>query len=209
MSHIYGIDLGTTNSCIAWLEDGVPRVVSIENSYIVPSVVSFDGDEVLVGQRAANRAVAYPEDTVASIKRSMGTQTGIEVAGRILAPEEISSYILRYLKHEAGKVVGEEIERVVITVPAYFSDLQRRLTRKAGEMAGFKVERIVNEPTAAALFYDLTMPEGTRDDKNVLVYDLGGGTFDVAMIDITQNAIKVICSGGDHSLGGKLWDDRI
>ncbi|MFA7166810.1 MAG: Hsp70 family protein [Desulfoplanes sp.] len=205
MSHIYGIDLGTTNSCIAWLEDGVPRVVSIENSYIVPSVVSFDGDEVLVGQRAANRAVAYPEDTVASIKRSMGTQTGIEVAGRILPPEEISSYILRYLKHEAGKVVGEEIERVVITVPAYFSDLQRRLTRKAGEMAGFKVERIVNEPTAAALFYDLTMPEGTRDDKNVLVYDLGGGTFDVSILRMGE-LTEVLASTGNTALGGDDFD---
>ena len=205
MSNIYGIDLGTTNSCIAWLDDGVPRVLSIENSTTVPSVISFDGDEVLVGQRAANRAVAYPEDTVASIKRCMGTQTGVDVAGRTLPPEEISSYILRYLKHEGGKVAGEDIERVVITVPAYFSDLQRRLTRKAGEMAGFTVERIVNEPTAAALFYDLTMPEGPRDDKHVLVYDLGGGTFDVSVLRMGE-ITEVLASTGNTTLGGDDFD---
>ena len=206
MADIFGIDLGTTNSCIAWLDEGVPRVLTIDNGKTVPSVISFDGDEVIVGGRAANRAVAFPEDTVASVKRIMGIEPEIEVAGRALPPEEISSFILRYLKHEGAKAVGREVERVVITVPAYFSDIQRRLTREAGEMAGLKVERIINEPTAAALFYDLTLPERERGtEKNVLVYDLGGGTFDVSVLRMGE-ITEVLASTGDTALGGDDFD---
>ncbi|HKK32685.1 MAG TPA: Hsp70 family protein [Desulfomicrobiaceae bacterium] len=206
MADIFGIDLGTTNSCIAWLEDGVPKVLTIDNGRTVPSVISFEGDDVLVGTRAANRAVVFPEDTVASVKRSMGIEPEIEVAGRALPPEEISSFILRYLKHEGGRAAGRDVTRVVITVPAYFSDVQRRLTREAGEMAGLKVERIINEPTAAALFYDLTLPERERGkEKNVLVYDLGGGTFDVSVLRMGE-IIEVQASTGDTALGGDDFD---
>ena len=209
MARIFGIDLGTTNSCIAWLQDGVPKVVSIENEKTVPSVVSFDGEEIIVGRKAVNRTVAFPEETVASVKRAMGREETIDVAGRSLPPEKISSYILSFLKDEAGKILGEDVTNAVITVPAYFSDSQRRLTRQAGEMAGLVVERIVNEPTAAALFYDLTLPRETaKEDRNVLVYDLGGGTFDVSVLRMGE-ITEVLASTGNTLLGGDDFDKII
>ena len=210
MTDIYGIDLGTTNSCICRLVEGVPEIVPVEGSPVVPSVVSFEGGEPIVGQKARNRALLYPQETVASVKRMMGEQESVHVGGRYQTPEELSSHILDYLKRSAEKEDGRTVERVVITVPAYFSDAQRRATRQAGEMAGLRVERVLNEPTAAALFYDSLGLEDSRSDaeRTVLVYDLGGGTFDVSVLRLGE-ITEVLASTGNTKLGGDDFDQAI
>jgi len=233
---IYGIDLGTTNSCLAVMEPQGPRVIDIEGQPIVPSVVSFDQrtKKILVGQRAHNRMVLEPESTVRSIKRSMGLPETFQLGPRQLAPEEVAAEILRYFKEEGEAAVGREINRVVITVPAYFEDAQRRATIRAGELAGLEVVRILNEPTAAALIYDrlqVRSPDGAPrapqqragDDPSplspvittggevvrILVYDLGGGTFDVSVVEISHGLNEVRSSCGDNHLGGDDFDQRI
>ncbi len=206
---IFGIDLGTTYSSIAYMDEyGKPMVVpNSENQPITPSVVFFDGDSIVVGEVAKESSKLYPQDVVSFIKRSMGEPDFVfEHNGKNFRPEEISSFIIRKLVQDAAQYLNEEITDVVITCPAYFGINEREATRRAGEIAGYNVRQIINEPTAAAIAYG-TMEEA--DDKVVLVFDLGGGTFDVTMIEIQTNAIEVICTGGDHNLGGKDWDDRI
>lgn len=206
---IFGIDLGTTYSSIAYVDEyGKPVIIpNMENQRVTPSVVFFDGGEIVVGDVAKESAKLYPNEVVGFIKRSMGEPDFLfEYNGKSYRPEEISSYVLRKVAQDAEQVIGKKIEDVVITCPAYFGINEREATRKAGEIAGFNVRQIINEPTAAAIAY------GTfQDTENrvVLVYDLGGGTFDVTMIDIKDDSIDVICTGGDHNLGGKDWDDRI
>lgn len=210
MKTIFGIDLGTTNSCISWLNNGQPEVISIQGSPLVPSVVSFGSDEVIVGVRARNREVLDPGNTVSSVKRIMGTDQLVDISGEPLSPEKISSYILDFLKVQAQEILGLKVEHVVITVPAYFSDAQRRATRNAGLEAGLKVERIINEPTAAALFYTHadtgTKSSGGRD--HVLVYDLGGGTFDVSVLRMGE-INEVLASSGNTELGGNDFDQAV
>jgi molecular chaperone DnaK len=209
MSCIFGIDLGTTNSCIAWLNEGKPEVISIDDSAVVPSVVSFSGQEIIVGHRARNRAFLYPEETISSVKRMMGLQAEVPIRDRSCSPEEVSSHILGYLKSQAQKACGTEVRRAVITVPAYFSDAQRRATQKAGELAGLKVERILNEPTAAALFYEyLGLNEPAGQERNILVYDLGGGTFDVSCLCMSE-ITEVLSSRGNTGLGGDDFDRAV
>ncbi len=217
MSEIYGIDFGTTNSCLAVMERGGPRVIEIDGDPLVPSVVSFDREngEVIVGRRARNRSRLFPLDTLRSVKRHMGSEDPLEVGGQSRPAEEIAAEILRYLKQGGERALGQPIERVVITVPAYFEDAQRRATIRAGEMAGLEVVRIVNEPTAAALFYDRTQRRdaatteatsaGTGAEK-ILVFDLGGGTFDVSVVAITGEINEVLASCGDNLLGGDDFD---
>ncbi|MFW6054619.1 MAG: Hsp70 family protein [Thermodesulfobacteriota bacterium] len=207
MRTIFGIDLGTTNSCISHLHNGIPEVLSLDGSPLVPSVVSFDPAETIVGSRARNRAVLHSEITVSSVKRVMGTDQTFNLRDHTYTPEHISSYILSYLKTQAEKVHGAEVKDVVITVPAYFSDAQRRATHKAGELAGLNVERIINEPTAAALFYTHTLISQSSDQKEkyVLVYDLGGGTFDVSVLRMGE-LTEVLASSGNTELGGDDFD---
>ncbi|MDR1133673.1 MAG: Hsp70 family protein [Synergistaceae bacterium] len=207
-SKIFGIDLGTTNSCISVLENGKPRVIPVDGNGVVPSVISVDGGEILVGRRAKNRAAAFPEQSVRSVKRRMGTNENIFIAGKPYSPEDISAMILRYLCDEAARLEGHKVSNAVITVPAYFSDAQRRATIEAGKMAGLSVERIVNEPTAAALFYDhVNISSGAAGGlwKHALVYDLGGGTFDVSVLRMSE-IIEVLASTGDTRLGGDDFD---
>ena len=218
---IFGIDLGTTNSCLAVMEAGGPRVLDVEGQPIVPSVVSFDPGrgEVIVGQRARNRLVLQPEATIQSIKRRMGGGERIELGGQPRLPEEIAAEILRFLKEQGERSCGREVRRVVITVPAYFGDAQRRATIRAGELAGLEVVRILNEPTAAALVYDRvelrgigssTAPADRRGlstaTQRVLVYDLGGGTFDVSVVEIGGEVNEVRSSCGNNQLGGDDFD---
>lgn len=211
---IFGIDLGTTNSCIAFLDDGCPKIIPIDGDGIVPSVVSFENKRTLVGRTALNRYAAFPDESVRSVKRLMGTPDKIKAAGRSYAPEEISAMILKYLCDEAKRLKGFDVKHVVITVPAYFSDAQRRATVDAGTRAGLVVERIVNEPTAAALFYGeiCVKPDdkdGGEDDapdwRHALVYDLGGGTFDVSVLRMGE-IVEVLSSTGDTNLGGDDFD---
>ncbi len=218
---VYGIDLGTTNSCLAVMAPAGPRMIEIEGQPIVPSVVSYDRsrDEILVGRRARNRMVLEPESTVRSIKRRMGARTTFQLGPRQLAPEEIAAAILRYLKQHGEAAEGREIRRAVITVPAYFEDAQRRATIRAGELAGLEVVRILNEPTAAALIYDrleVRSPgaaaerlTGDGETERILVYDLGGGTFDVSVVEISHQLNEVRSSCGDNHLGGDDFDQRI
>ncbi|MDR1394699.1 MAG: Hsp70 family protein [Deltaproteobacteria bacterium] len=204
---IYGIDLGTTNSCLAVLE-GRPRVINLEGSGLVPSAVSSTGSEILIGRQALNRSLAYPEQSVRSVKRSMGTDRKFRLDQQFYEPEDISAMILKYLCAEAGKLEGIEVRRVIITVPAYFNESQRRATIAAGQKAGLTVERIVNEPTAAAVFYDHIQAE-SRPDKNwdlALVYDLGGGTFDVSILRQKNKVLEVLANTGDTQLGGDDFD---
>ncbi len=211
-SIICGIDLGTTNSVITFLKDGVPTAITVEEgTAILPSVVSFEPGNGghLVGQRARNRRAAFPDLTVTSVKRLMGEQTTLSVGERSFSPEEISSCILKYLAERASAEMGERIEKVVVTVPAYFDDAQRRATIRAGELAGLDLVRIVNEPTAAALVYDHVLsPEGD-ESPYVLVYDLGGGTFDVSILEIKGEIKEVLASCGDTRLGGDDFDERL
>jgi molecular chaperone DnaK len=209
INKIFGIDLGTTYSSIAYVDEyGKPVIIpNAENQRITPSVVFFDGSEIVVGDVAKESAKLYPNEVVSFIKRSMGEANFLyEYDGKAYRPEEISSFILRKVAQDAEQTIGEKVQDVVITCPAYFGINEREATRKAGEIAGFNVRQIINEPTAAAIAYG-TVQE--TENRVVLVYDLGGGTFDITMIDIQENSIDVICTGGDHNLGGKDWDDRI
>jgi molecular chaperone DnaK len=209
---VCGIDLGTTNSVIAFLKDGAPVAIPVEDgSAILPSVVSFDPlkDSRWVGQRARNRRAAFPELTVTSIKRSMGKETTVAVGPRNYSPEDISSYIIKHLAERASEYLGERIEKAVITVPAYFDDAQRRATIRAGELAGLEVVRIVNEPTAAALAYDHVPSPNSTQSPYIMVYDLGGGTFDVSVLEIKGEIKEVLASSGDTFLGGDDFDERL
>ncbi len=207
MGVIVGIDLGTTNSLIATVKDGEPILIPNDRGkFLTPSVVGFtESGELLVGEPAKNQAVANPERTVSSIKRHMGTDYTVTIMGKEYTPQEISAIILRKLKLDAEAFLGEIVDEAVITVPAYFTDAQRQATKDAGEIAGFKVERIINEPTAAALAYGYDKEEA----KILLVYDLGGGTFDVSILKLVEGAFKVLASHGNNNLGGDDFDYRI
>lgn len=213
---IYGIDFGTTNSCIAVFEPEGPRVLEIDGHAIVPSVVGFDPEngEVIVGRRARNREALRPEETVRSIKRRMGSEESLVIGSDSYLPEQVAAEILRYLKTEGEKALATEIRRAVITVPAFFEDAQRRATIRAGELAGLEVVRILNEPTAAALLYDRLEHRGAgrspaQANQNVLVYDLGGGTFDVSIVRLGEEIQEVLASCGDNHLGGDDFDHRL
>ena len=205
---ILGIDLGTTNSAFAIMEGGEPEIiVNAEGNRTTPSVVAFSDDgERLVGKPAKNQAVQNPDRTIASIKRHMGEEDyTVEIEGEEYTPEQISAMILQTLKRAAEEYLGHEVEKAVITVPAYFNDKQRQATKNAGEIAGFDVERIVNEPTAASMAYGLD----DDTDQTVLVYDLGGGTFDVSVLELGGGVYDVVATSGDNELGGDDWDQAI
>jgi len=209
IKRIFGVDLGTTYSSIAYVDEYGKAVIipNAENERVTPSVVFFDESTVVVGEVAKESAKLYPNEVVSFIKRSMGEPNFIfEYGGERYRPEEISAYVLKKLAQDAQQHLGETISDVVITCPAYFGINEREATRKAGEIAGFNVRQIINEPTAAAIAYGSL---DTTQNRVVLVYDLGGGTLDVTMIDIRKESVEVICTGGDHNLGGKDWDDRI
>ena len=207
MSKIIGIDLGTTNSCVAVLEGGVPHVITNpEGNRTTPSVVAFKGDEELVGETAKRQAVTNVKNTIASIKRKMGTDEKVEANGKSFTPEEISAKILMKLKSDAESYLGEKVTKAVITVPAYFNDAQRQATKNAGKIAGLDVERIINEPTAAALAYGIDKQEKTH---TVLVYDLGGGTFDVSILELGDGVFEVKSTAGNNHLGGDDFDQRV
>ena len=207
MSKIIGIDLGTTNSCVAVLEGGVPHVITNpEGNRTNPSVVEFKGDEEFVGESAKRQAVTNVKNTIASIKRKMGTDEKVEANGKSFTPEEISAKILMKLKSDAESYLGEKVTKAVITVPAYFNDAQRQATKNAGKIAGLDVERIINEPTAAALAYGIDKQEKTH---TVLVYDLGGGTFDVSILELGDGVFEVKSTAGNNHLGGDDFDQRV
>ena len=207
MAKTIGIDLGTTNSCVAVIEGGEPVVIAnAEGARTTPSVVAFSKDgERMVGQVAKRQAITNPDRTVASIKREMGTAHKVTIDGKSYTPQEISAMILQKLKSDAEAYLGETVTQAVITVPAYFTDAQRQATKDAGKIAGLEVLRIINEPTSAALAYGLDNGMAQK----VLVYDLGGGTFDVSVIDIGDNVIEVLATSGDNHLGGDDFDERI
>ena len=207
MSKIIGIDLGTTNSCVSVLEGGEPKVIAnAEGNRTTPSVVAFKGDDEMVGETAKRQAVTNVKGTVSSIKRKMGTSEKVEVNGKKYTPEEISAKILMKLKKDAESYLGDKVTKAVITVPAYFNDAQRQATKNAGKIAGLEVERIINEPTAAALAYGLD-----KQDKlqTILVYDLGGGTFDVSILELGDGVFEVKATSGNNKLGGDDFDERI
>jgi len=207
MNSIIGIDLGTTFSAVGYVRKGAPVILPNGAERIVPSVVGFTpAGALIVGTPARNQYVLYPENTVRSIKRKMGTDETVTLNGRVYTPTEISAIILREMKRIAEANLGSEINRAVITVPAYFSDAARQATKEAGEIAGFTVERIINEPTAAALAYGLDRGD---EHQMVAVYDLGGGTFDVSIIELNQGVIEVRASHGDTHLGGDDFDDLL
>ena len=207
MSKIIGIDLGTTNSCVAIMEGGnVTIIPNSEGARTTPSVVNIkDNGEVVVGEIAKRQAVTNPTSTVSSIKTHMGSDYKVEISGKKYTPQEISAKILQKLKKDAEAYLGEEVKEAVITVPAYFTDSQRQATKDAGTIAGLDVKRIINEPTAAALAYGL---EKKKEEK-VLVFDLGGGTFDVSVLEISDGVIEVISTAGNNHLGGDNFDDEI
>ena len=207
MGKIIGIDLGTTNSCVAVMEGGKPVVIpNAEGMRTTPSVVAFTKNgERLVGEPAKRQAVTNADRTISSIKRHMGTDYKVSIDGKDYTPQEISAMILQKLKTDAESYLGEKVTQAVITVPAYFNDAQRQATKDAGKIAGLSVERIINEPTAAALAYGLE----DESEQKVMVYDLGGGTFDVSIIDIGDGVIEVLSTNGDTHLGGDDYDDRI
>ncbi|MEK7829858.1 MAG: Hsp70 family protein, partial [Acidobacteriota bacterium] len=206
MSKTVGIDLGTTNSLVAVVENGRPRILQRGDERLVPSVVGVaDDGSVIVGQSALNQYVIAPERTVRSIKRKMGTDEKVSLGDRQYSPEEISAFILRHLKTMAEEVLGEPVTRAVITVPAYFSDAQRLATKRAGELAGLEVLRIINEPTAAALAYGIE----NQVNQYLMVYDLGGGTFDVSIIEQMGDVMEVRASHGNVNLGGDDFDERL
>ena len=206
MSKIIGIDLGTTNSCVSVLEGGEAKVIpNPEGNRTTPSVVAFKGDEIQVGEVAKRQAITNP-NTVISIKRHMGTDYKEDVNGKKYSPQEISAMILQNLKATAEAYLGEKVTKAVITVPAYFNDAQRQATKDAGKIAGLEVERIINEPTAAALAYGL---DKTDIDQKVLVFDLGGGTFDVSILELGDGVFEVLATSGDNLLGGDDFDQAI
>ena len=204
MSHVIGIDLGTTNSCVSVLEGGEPVIIpNAEGQRTTPSVVSFARTgERFVGQSAKRQAVANPDRTISSIKREMGSQNRVSIDGKKYLPQEISAMILQKLKTDAEAWLGETVTDAVITVPAYFTDAQRQATRDAGTIAGLNVQRIINEPTAAALAYGLDRQESQK----IMVYDLGGGTFDVSILDCSAGVIEVLATAGNNRLGGDDFD---
>ncbi|MGB2985335.1 MAG: Hsp70 family protein, partial [Phycisphaerae bacterium] len=196
---IIGIDLGTTNSEVAILDRGQPRVILESDQAILPSVVGLaDDGQLLVGEAARNQWLLAPERTVRSVKRRMGEDVKLTMGDQEFSPQEISAVILRALKLRAQEHLGREVSKAVITVPAYFNDAQRQATREAGELAGLDVVRIINEPTAASLTYEANQTE----PQKILVYDLGGGTFDVSIVQIEKNVVEVLSSHGDTHLGG-------
>lgn len=207
MGRIIGIDLGTTTSEIAYIKDGKPEVIiNKEGLRITPSIVSIKKGEVLVGNIAKKNFIVSPLDSVKEVKRLMGTNEMVKMAGKEYAPEEVSAMILKNLKESAEAYLGETVTEAVITVPANFNDLERNATKKAGELAGLKVERIINEPTAAAMAYGI---DNMECESKVLVYDLGGGTFDVTVLELFEGILDVKSSRGNNQLGGKDFDDKI
>ncbi|MGO1975043.1 MAG: Hsp70 family protein, partial [Propionibacteriaceae bacterium] len=208
MARAVGIDLGTTNSVVAVLEGGEPTVIpNAEGARTTPSVVAFaKGGEVLVGEVAKRQSVTNVDRTVRSVKRDMGTDWSTTIDDKKYTAQEISARVLQKLKRDAEAYLGEDVTNAVITVPAYFSDAERQATKEAGEVAGLKVDRIINEPTAAALAYGLDKGE---TDQTILVFDLGGGTFDVSLLEIGDGVFEVKATKGDNRLGGDDWDDRI
>ena len=207
MGKIIGIDLGTTNSCVAVMEGGSPTIISnAEGFRTTPSIVAFTKDnERLVGDTAKRQSVTNADRTISSIKRHMGTNYTVNIDGKKWTPEEISAMILQKLKKDAESYLGESVTEAVITVPAYFNDSQRKATSDAGKIAGLEVKRIINEPTAAALSYGLD----NESDQKIMVYDLGGGTFDVSIIEIGDGIIEVMATCGDNHLGGDDFDKKI
>ena len=206
MSKIIGIDLGTTNSCVSVFEGGESKVISNpEGMRTTPSVVAFKNGEIIVGQKAKNQMITNP-DTIHSIKRKMGTNEKTRANGKDYTPEEISAMILGDLKKTAESYLGETVTKAVITVPAYFNDAQRQATKNAGKIAGLEVERIINEPTAAALAYGLDKQE---KNEKILVYDLGGGTFDVSILELGDGVFEVLSTSGNNKLGGDDFDEKI
>ncbi len=208
MSKIIGIDLGTTNSCVAVMEGGEPVVITnSEGARTTPSVVSFQANgERLVGQVAKRQAITNPDKTIMSIKRHMGTDYKVNIDGKDYTPQEISAMILQKLKADAEAYLGEKVTEAVITVPAYFNDAERQATKDAGRIAGLDVKRIINEPTAASLAYGLDKMDSAH---KILVYDLGGGTFDVSILDLGDGVFEVVSTNGDARLGGDDFDQRI
>ena len=207
MGKIIGIDLGTTNSCVAVFEGGEPIVITNpEGARTTPSVVAFTKTgERLVGQVAKRQAVTNPDKTVSSIKRDMGSDTKVKIDDKSYTPQEISAMILQKLKADAEAYLGTKVTDAVITVPAYFTDAQRQATKDAGKIAGLEVKRIINEPTAAALAYGMDK-EGTQ---KIMVFDLGGGTFDVSLLEISDGVFEVLATAGNNRLGGDDFDQRV
>src|ERR687886_127178 len=209
MPKAVGIDLGTTNSVVAVLEAGEPTVIpNAEGSRTTPSVVGFAkaGREVLVGEVAKRQAITNPDRTIRSVKRHMGTTWTVNIDGKAYTPQEISARILQKLKRDAEGYLGEPVTQAVITVPAYFDDAQRTATKEAGQIAGLEVLRIINEPTAAALAYGL---DKENQEQTILVFDLGGGTFDVSILEIGEGVFEVKSTSGNTHLGGDDWDQRV
>ena len=207
MGKIIGIDLGTTNSCVAVMEGGKPTVIAnTEGARTTPSIVAFTKTgERLVGEPAKRQAVTNAEKTISSIKRDMGTDNGRIIDDKKYSPQQISAMILQKLKSDAENYLGETVSEAVITVPAYFNDAQRQATKDAGKIAGLDVKRIINEPTAAALAYGLD----NEQEQKIMVYDLGGGTFDVSIIEIGDGVIEVLATAGNNRLGGDDFDQKI
>src|SRR4051812_40909784 len=203
---IVGIDLGTTNSEVAIVRDGQPHVFAEDGDPILPSFVGLSEDgRLLVGKAARNQYVLAPERTIKSIKRKMGEDVKVKLGDQEYRPQEISAMILKALKDRAAAQLGQEVRKAVITVPAYFNDAQRQATREAGELAGLEVVRILNEPTAASLTYDPSQ----RELRRMLVYDLGGGTFDVSIVQVQEGVVEVLSSHGDTQLGGDDFDELL
>ena len=206
MGKAVGIDLGTTNSVVAVLEGGEPTVIAnAEGNRTTPSIVAFKGEEVLVGELAKRQAITNPDNTVRSIKRQIGTNWKEKFENKEYTPQEVSARILQKLKRDAESYIGEDVTDAVITVPAYFNDAERQATKEAGQIAGLNVLRIINEPPAAALAYGLE----NNEDQKILVYDLGGGTFDVSVLEISEGVFEVKSTSGDSKLGGDDWDERV
>src|SRR3990167_3356067 len=206
MAKIIGIDLGTTNSAVAILEGGKATIIpSAEGGRTVPSIVTIKGADIVVGEIAKRQAVANPLHTVRSIKRIMGTNEKVTIDGKDHSPEEVSVMILRKIKKDAEAYLGTKISKAVITVPAYFNDAQRQATKDAGKIAGLEVERIINEPTAAALAYGLDK----KTDEKVAIFDLGGGTFDISILELGSGVFEVKSTNGDTFLGGEDFDLKV
>ena len=208
MGKIIGIDLGTTNSCVAVMEGGEPTIIpNIEGNRTTPSIVAFTKEsERLVGETAKRQAITNPDRTISSIKRKMGTEHKVDIDGKKYSPEEISAMILQKIKSDVENYLGETITEAVITVPAYFTDSQRQATKDAGRIAGLEVKRIINEPTAAALAYGMDKEEG---QKKIMVFDLGGGTFDVSILEIGDGVYEVLATRGNNHLGGDDFDEKL
>lgn len=207
MGKIIGIDLGTTNSCVAVMEAGEPVVIpNAEGGRTIASVVAFSKTgERMVGQVAKRQAITNPDRTISSIKRDMGSNRKVTIDDKQYTPQEISAMILQKIKQDAESYLGETVSQAVITVPAYFSDAQRQATKDAGRIAGLEVLRIINEPTAAALAYGVDK----ESEQKIMVYDLGGGTFDVSILDIGDGVLEVLATSGNNKLGGDDFDERI